>query len=452
MKITTFIKFSKGKVNKECNLKQARDMKINHFLKQISVLLGISVVFSIMLTGVFEAQAEEYEVVIPRGAFSPQCVNADTCFVPSSLQIPVNGTVEWENKDNAPHTIVSGNGQSDSFGLFSSGVLNYNDEFYVDFSDLGQGTYPYYCSIHPWMKGEIIVGDAMISEPTPQPESEDKIKDETTIIESDSKYEPIMEHTTPHHSSERNLEDYSLRLDWIQEFPVTGQVNGFELIVTDSSKKGMMMSGGGCGGGHGDKTSDHSSHDDKGMKEKMSKHGDSDGHSSHDKGMKGMSCGGGSHGDDSSAHSDKGMSCGGGSHGDKTSDHSSHDDKGMKEKMSKHGDFDGHSSHDKGMGGHEGGCPHFKMVKQSIPKVAALEAGVEGLENSLNMEIIVLGNSYPVAINEDDNFNGRYYVLFVPTIAAQYDVHVSGVIGNQNIDVQFSPSRVIDRSLIQQIP
>ena len=421
----------------------------------MSVLLGLSVIFSTILIGTLQVQAEEYEVIIPRGAYSPQCVRADTCFVPSSLQIPENSFVEWKNKDHAPHTIVSGNGQSDSFGLFESKVLNHEDEFYVDFSNLGPGVYPYYCSIHPWMKGEIIVGEVKISEKTPQPESFDEMKKESMISDKhpSEKQEKKMDHKTSLLFSERSLENYTLRLDWIHEFPVTGDVNGFELIVTDSSKAKMMMSGGGCGGGHGD---DSGSHDDKGMKGKMSSHGDDSG-SHDDKGMKGMGCGGGSHGDDSGSHGDKAMKGKMSSHGD---DSGSHDDKAMKGMMSKHGTSEDHSSHDDkgmkgmggGMGGHEGGCPHFKMVKQSIPKVAALEAGVENLENSLNMEIQVLGNSYPIALTEDKEFKGRYYSLFIPSVAAQYDVHVSGVIEGKIIDVSFSPSRVIEKSLIQQIP
>jgi hypothetical protein len=68
------------------------------------------------------------------------------------------------------------------------------------------------------------------------------------------------------------------------------------------------------------------------------------------------------------------------------------------------------------------------------------------------MKIVVLGKSYPVSLHEDNNFKGRYYVLFIPTIAAQYDVHVSGMIDNKAIDVSFSPPKVIEKSLIQQIP
>ena len=356
--------------------------------------MGLSIIFSMILFGNFQAQAEEYEVIIPQGAYSPQCVKSDTCFVPSSLQIPEDSMIEWKNQDSAPHTIVSGADSRDYPKLFESRVLNFNDEFSFDFSSIDSGVYSYFCSIHPWMKGEIIVGESTTDEITSS-----EFIDNSSMEETDDKSKQDMKkgHKTTHLSSERILENYTLRLDWIREFPVTNEVNGFELIVTDSSKTKMMMSdggmGGSCGGDHGDDSQDHSSHDDKGMKGKMAKEGNSP-------------------------------------------DHSSHDDKGMSG----------------GMGGHEGGCPHFKMVKQSMPKVAALEAGVKSLENSLKMEVIVLGNSYPVTVNKDDEFTGRYYVLFIPTVAAQYDVLISGMIDNKLIDVKFNPSQVLDRSLIQQIP
>jgi plastocyanin len=363
----------------------------NYFvLKRISILLGLSVIFSTIIFGTVQVHAEEYEVIIPQGAYSPQCVKADTCFVPTSLQIPEDSIVEWKNKDSAPHTIVS----SDNSNSFSSRVLNYNDEFNVDFSSLGSGVYSYYCSIHPWMKGEIIVGMSSVSSQTPTTESTEELDEDYSLETRDdsSKQQMKMDHKTKLLSSQRILDNYTLRLDWIREFPVTNEVNGFELIVTDSSKATMIMSdggmGGGCGGGHEDDHGDTSSHDGKGMKGKM-----------------------GEHGDDTSSHDSTGMA-----------------------------------------GGMEGGCPHFKMVKKSIPKVAALEAGVENLENSLKMKIVVLGKSYPVSLHEDNNFKGRYYVLFIPTIAAQYDVHVSGMIDNKAIDVSFSPPKVIEKSLIQQIP
>ena len=344
------------------------------FLQRISMMMGLSIIFSLMIFGNFQAHAEEYEVIIPNGAFSPHCVKADTCFSPSSLQIPENSTVEWENKDSAPHTVVSGTDLRENLRLFESSVLNFNDEFYFDFSNVDSGVYPYFCSIHPWMKGEIIVGEITVSEQITSSESLDDSSMEETNNKSNQ--EMKMEHKTHHLSSERVLDNYTLRLNWIQEFPIANEVNGFELIVTDSSKAKMMMSDGGMGGGCGDK----------------------------------------------------------GDHGD--SDHSSRDDKGMSG----------------GMGGHEGGCPHFKMVKQSVPKVAALEAGVKDLENSLKMEVIVQGKSYPIPLTEDGEFNGRYYVIFIPTIAAQYDVHVSGMIDNNQIDMNFNPMKVIDKQLLRTIP
>lgn len=63
--------------------------------------------------------------------------------------IGVNNTVVWTNNDDAPHTVTSTSGAFDS-GLVSPGQSwNYTFTY--------PGTFDYYCTIHPWMKGEVIV-------------------------------------------------------------------------------------------------------------------------------------------------------------------------------------------------------------------------------------------------------------------------------------------------------
>lgn len=71
-------------------------------------------------------------------------------FSPSTLTINVGDTVVWENKDIAPHTIVS-----DSGNELASETLS-NGEVYSHTFDTA-GTYDYHCSIHTSMKGKIIV-------------------------------------------------------------------------------------------------------------------------------------------------------------------------------------------------------------------------------------------------------------------------------------------------------
>ena len=70
-------------------------------------------------------------------------------FGPQTLSVPVGTTVTWINRDDIPHTSVS------TDGLFKSKVMDTDEKFSYTFSKAG--TYPYYCTIHPKMTGQIVV-------------------------------------------------------------------------------------------------------------------------------------------------------------------------------------------------------------------------------------------------------------------------------------------------------
>ncbi|MEK6827252.1 MAG: cupredoxin family copper-binding protein [Nanoarchaeota archaeon] len=72
-------------------------------------------------------------------------------FVPSDLVVKVGDIVTWTNKDIAPHIIVSDTGNE-----LTSEKLNQGNSYSHIFTTAG--TYNYHCSIHPSMKGQIIVG------------------------------------------------------------------------------------------------------------------------------------------------------------------------------------------------------------------------------------------------------------------------------------------------------
>jgi len=73
-------------------------------------------------------------------------------FDPSVLTVKAGTTVTWVNNDGAAHTIVSDTGTPASFSSdpFATGAS-------YTFTFTQPGIYPYHCSIHPTMKGEIIV-------------------------------------------------------------------------------------------------------------------------------------------------------------------------------------------------------------------------------------------------------------------------------------------------------
>ena len=72
--------------------------------------------------------------------FSPQTI---------TVVIGLNNTVIWTNDDSAEHTVTA------TDGSFGSGYIEPGQTYIHTFTT--PGTYTYYCTIHPWMKGTVIV-------------------------------------------------------------------------------------------------------------------------------------------------------------------------------------------------------------------------------------------------------------------------------------------------------
>jgi len=87
---------------------------------------------------VAQAAANEVEVKIDNFSFGPQ-----------SLSVSPGTKVTWKNRDDIPHTVVS------TEGVFKSRVLDTDETFSFTFDK--PGTYPYFCSVHPKMTGQVVV-------------------------------------------------------------------------------------------------------------------------------------------------------------------------------------------------------------------------------------------------------------------------------------------------------
>jgi plastocyanin len=93
-------------------------------------------------------------VSIPHGASSPGCDATNQCFVPYMISVSADTKVTWTNDDTAAHTVTSGKDAS-SDGIFDSSLLPAGKTFSFTFEKAGQ--YPYFCVVHPWMKGSVTV-------------------------------------------------------------------------------------------------------------------------------------------------------------------------------------------------------------------------------------------------------------------------------------------------------
>jgi plastocyanin len=71
-------------------------------------------------------------------------------FKPANITIKRGTKVIWINKDSAPHTATANNGKS-----FNSGLLRKGQSYTHTFKSVGKNGY--FCTIHPHMKGSVVV-------------------------------------------------------------------------------------------------------------------------------------------------------------------------------------------------------------------------------------------------------------------------------------------------------
>jgi plastocyanin len=79
----------------------------------------------------------------------PRVTIADFSFSPASITVHVGDTVQWVNDGPSAHTATADDGS------FNTGVLQKGQSASVVFHQ--PGTFPYHCSIHPFMHGTVVV-------------------------------------------------------------------------------------------------------------------------------------------------------------------------------------------------------------------------------------------------------------------------------------------------------
>ena len=122
-----------------------------------AILLGIAMSFS---NNTVEENNDETilvikgDVVMPTKVSRPGCEIDDRCYVPSLILTKKGNSVTWVNEDSAFHSVTSGFYDSPT-ELFDSGHLDPFESFTFTFDEVGD--YDYFCTLHPWMKGQVTV-------------------------------------------------------------------------------------------------------------------------------------------------------------------------------------------------------------------------------------------------------------------------------------------------------
>jgi nitrite reductase (NO-forming) len=106
-----------------------------------------------MMAGNSTTAASGYEIDIAPGSSAPSSAKF---YEPPALTVPAGSTVTWKNSDSTLHTVTSGSAESGVSGTeFDSSYLAGGKTFQHTFSSAG--TFDYYCTLHPFMKGQVIV-------------------------------------------------------------------------------------------------------------------------------------------------------------------------------------------------------------------------------------------------------------------------------------------------------
>ncbi len=94
------------------------------------------------------------DIVMPTKVSRPGCDVEDICYIPSTIVVEKGKSVTWINGDSSFHSVTSGF-YGEPTGLFDSGYLDPYQFYTLSFDEFG--TYDYFCTLHPWMKAQVIV-------------------------------------------------------------------------------------------------------------------------------------------------------------------------------------------------------------------------------------------------------------------------------------------------------
>ena len=128
-----------------------------------SSILGLIAALAVVLIAVSavgeNADSQVHEIgTVEESGFSKDCVETG-CYTPSVLTIKSGTVVTMINTDGTGvHTFTSGTVdgiEPNPDGMFDSKILMVGDAYERKFSQ--KGTFDYYCTLHTWMTGQIIV-------------------------------------------------------------------------------------------------------------------------------------------------------------------------------------------------------------------------------------------------------------------------------------------------------
>ena len=131
---------------------------ISSFFVLFAIVAGI-----VAMTPAAFADHSEVTIEPAAGSGAPGCEEtAEGCYIPSTATVDVGGKVIMTNTDSAAHTYTSGTPDGGPDGVFDTSLLMVDGSY--EWTPTTVGEQPYFCMVHPWMQGLIIVQEAEAEE------------------------------------------------------------------------------------------------------------------------------------------------------------------------------------------------------------------------------------------------------------------------------------------------
>ena len=127
-----------------------------------SLFVLMSVVSLIAIAPSAFAAHHEVTITNAAGSSTPGCEDTNSCFSPNPVTVDLGTIVTWSNTDTAAHTATSGSAADGPDGVWDSSLIMAPMQGVVNsfsYTTDTVGTFDYFCMVHPWMAGTLIVED-----------------------------------------------------------------------------------------------------------------------------------------------------------------------------------------------------------------------------------------------------------------------------------------------------
>ena len=183
-----------------------------------ALLIAAVVVMGIGAAGTVAQMAFAEVTIVPAaGSGAPGCEEpTDGCYLSNTVNVDVGESVIFKNTDRAAHTFTSGYPDDGPDNTFDTSLLMVNNSF--EWIPQTEGNQSYFCMIHPWMIGMIVVGEGgdvnPIPVPTPNP---DPVMDDQLEIENEQLKQQIVELKVENKQLKNDINSLNSEIDFLKD-------------------------------------------------------------------------------------------------------------------------------------------------------------------------------------------------------------------------------------------